>query len=320
MKKILITHPIHPQTIAELKLPNSSETYLYVPEIGANQIPDETNDPTLERLCNLLQDFQPDVLIVGSNAVPKRAIITWRQSVGNPKPLLIIRRGVDTRAIDVKTAQANQIQVTNLPGINSPYVAQHMLKYLELETAKPQSKIAVIGTGNIGKHIANSAINSQLQVYLLSPSLQDKQSRLDTLIARGINPDQVICAQSLTEAIEGANYVAIAIPWLNKQGVPNSNLIETEHIHSLAPQARIVSASVPGIFSPQALSLLDQLMQQQQIYLRIDTAKRRATEAQTLYPHLDIAHNQAFAAPECQRALDLAMLDKAKAFQQIYSC
>ncbi|ELR97086.1 phosphoglycerate dehydrogenase-like oxidoreductase [Gloeocapsa sp. PCC 73106] len=313
MKKILITHPIHPETVAELELP-SQETYLYAPAIGANQIPDEANDPTLEQLCELLQDFQPDVLIVGSNAVPKKAITTWRQSVDNSQPLLIIRRGVDTRAIDVKTAQEYQISVTNLPGINSPYVAQHMLRYLQLQNAKPQSKIAIIGTGNIGKNIAISAIASNLDVHLLSPSLQDQHKRYSTLNARGINPHQVNCAQSITEVMLGATYVAIAIPWLNQQGIPNANIINLEHINHLSTNARIASASVPGIFSPQALNLLERLMAQQQIYLRIDTAKRRAIEATANYPHLDIAHNQAFAAPECQRALDQAMLAKARSF------
>lgn len=320
MNKILITHPIHESTITELGLVNSVVTkvdnhiYLYLPEIGANQIPDEQNDPTITQLCQTLRDFQPHVLIVGSNAVPKRAMISWREAVGNQPKLLIIRRGVDTRAIDVVAAGTQNIQVTNLPGINSPYVAQHLLKYLQLDQAQEHSKIAIIGVGNIGKEIAIEAINYQLNVHLFSPSLQDVNKRLETLNKRGIDSTQVTCASSLTAAIQGAKYVAIAIPWLNESGIPNANLITAEHINSLAANAIIVSASVPGIFSPTALAAMANLAQQECLTLRIDTAKRHAESAKIKYPHLDIAHNQAFASPECQQALDKAMLAKARNF------
>ena len=320
MKKILITHPIHESTISELGLGETQITkvnntaYLYFPAIGALQSPEEEKDPTLTQLSQVLTEFQPDILIVGSNAVPKKAIIAWRESVGNQQRLLIIRRGVDTRAIDVATAAANQIEVTNLPGINSPYVAQHLLKYLQPEQAPLNSKIAIIGTGNIGKEIALASLKYPLNVHLLSPSLQDENKRLETLLNRGIDPEKVTCAPSLTAAIQEAKYIAIAIPWLNKANLPNADLITPEHIHSLAPHGTIVSASVPGIFSSAALELMDNLVQQQSLTVRIDTAKRHAEATQAKYPHLDIAHNQAFASAQCQRSLDLAMLAKARNF------
>ncbi len=320
MNKILITHPIAEKTIAELGLVNAGVTivnnhiYLYLPEIGANQIPDEANDPTLTQLCQTLKEFQPHVLIVGSNAVPKKAIISWRNAVGKQQKLLIIRRGVDTRAIDVKTAELYNVQVTNLPGINSPYVAQHLLKYLKLDQAQAGSKIGIIGVGNIGKEIALKAIDYQLDVHLFSPSLQNPSKRLETLNKRGIDPNRVTCASSITAAIQGAKYLAIAIPWLNESGIPNADLITQEHIYSLSPHAIIVSASVPGVFSPKALAQMDDLAQKQDLTVRIDTAKRHAESAKVKYPHLDIAYNQAFASAECQQALDKAMLAKARNF------
>lgn len=327
MSKILITHPIAAATIRELNLPVtrcstsklhesdfSGNQYLYVPEIGANQIANEAKDPTLKQLTNFLVQWKPDVLIVGSNAVPGESIFAWRQGVGNHPKLLIIRRGVDTRAIDLKTAAACQVQVTNLPGVNSPYVAQHMLQYLKLEKAKPNSKIAVIGTGNIGKVIARQAVKLYLDTHLYSPSLLDIGKREGILLERGINPQAVICAPNISDAMWQADYVAIAIPWLDSQGNPQKNIINVAEIENLKPNAIIVSASVPGIFAPGALNLMNKLVSQTLLTVRIDTAKRRALEAQQVYSELDIAYDQAFASPESQQALDQAMLQKARDF------
>ncbi|MGL5878669.1 MAG: hypothetical protein ACRC2V_12960, partial [Xenococcaceae cyanobacterium] len=50
--------------------------------------------------------------------------------------------------------------------------------------------------------------------------------------------------------------------------------------------------------------------------VRIDTSKRRADEVIQNYPCLDIAHDIAFAASECQQELDNAMLEKARKFVQ----
>lgn len=327
MKKIIISHPIAEATVEKLNLKSLEKKYsleeqkayyqeinnqaiLYVPDIGARQIPDEENDPSIKRLEDLLVSFKPDILIVGSNAVPSWVLTSWRQSVGEEKDLMVIRRGVDTRAIAVSTAEKLNIKVSNLPGINSPYVAQHMLKYLALEKAEPNnSKIAVIGVGNIGKVIVKKALEYNLKIYLFSPSLTDKSQRNSYLQARGINPDLVICTDSLTQAINDATHVAIAIPWLDRKGTSQADIITETEIKNLKLPSRIISASVPRIFSESALTLMNELAQQNKIFVRIDTAQRRAEEFKPLYPHLQFAHNEAFASPECQEALDIAMFD-----------
>ncbi|MGB6300647.1 MAG: NAD(P)-binding domain-containing protein [Rivularia sp. (in: cyanobacteria)] len=320
MKKILISHPIHQDTIIKLGLEekisilskNREEIFLYVPDIGYNKI--QNKDKNSDKLIYHLENFQPDILIVGSNDVPGIAITSWRKAVGKNKNLLIIRRGVDTRAIDIQTAREHNVLVTNLPGINSPYVAQHMIKYLNLKNANINSKIAIIGIGNIGKVIANQSIEDGLNVYLFSPSLQDRNKRLSILNIRGINPEKVICTLSIDEVIQDASYVAIAIPWLNNSGLNNAGIIEKKHIDSLGLNAKIVSASVPLIFSNQALTMMNNLAKEKKIFVRIDTSKNRADEVREKYIHLDIHHNQAFAASECQIALDEAILDKIRTF------
>ncbi|MGL5806516.1 MAG: hypothetical protein ACRC11_13940 [Xenococcaceae cyanobacterium] len=59
---------------------------------------------------------------------------------------------------------------------------------------------------------------------------------------------------------------------------------------------------------------MDGWVQQEKIFLRIDTSKRRAIELKNNYPDRDVAHDLAFAALECQQALDNAMLKKAQYF------
>lgn len=325
MKKVIITHPIASASIEKLNLKSIHEKYsledkkayyqeinnqaiLYVPDIGAKQIPDEENDPSIDRLGYLLTQFQPDILIVGSNAVPAWVLTSWREAVGNERELMVIRRGVDTRAIAVFTAEKLNIKVGNLPGINSPYVAQHMLKYLELDKAdKNKNKIAIIGVGNIGKVIVNESLKYNLNTHIFSPSLIDKNRQNFYLQERGINPAQVICEDSLAKVIHNATHVAIAIPWKDKDGKPQADLITAKEIETLTQPCKIVSASVPRIFSESALKLMDELSQKGKIFVRIDTAQRRAEEFKPLYPHLQFAHNEAFASPECQEALDLAM-------------
>ncbi|BAQ63032.1 hypothetical protein GM3708_3438 [Geminocystis sp. NIES-3708] len=329
MRKIIITHPIADATINQLNFKliedkfilsnekvfyqeNLEEIILYVPNIGLNQIPDEDNDPAIEKLNNYLIKFKPDILIVGSNAVPSRIIVNWRKAVGKDQKLMIIRRGVDTRSIDINMANKQNILVTNLPGINSPYVAQHMIEYLNLDQVKKSHKIAIIGIGNIGKEIINKCLKNNLKTYIFSPSLMDKKQQLFYLKIKGINPTQVICTTSISEVINNATHVAISVPWKDKHGKPQGGIITETDIKNLQLPAKIVSASVPRIFTPSALALMDKLAKTQEIFVRIDTAKRRAEEFIPQYPHLNFGYNQAFASVECQIALDNAMLLKAR--------
>jgi hypothetical protein len=336
MKKILISHPIYQGTIDNLGITkfgtqgtefasigpdifwgcNDEEEILYIPSIATNQVPDEHNDPTLIILRESLVIFQPDVLIVGNNTVPKEAIAAWRKAVEERKKLLIIRRGVDTRSIDKLAAKTYNVLVDNLPGINSPYVAQHMINYLQIERGQSNSKIAIIGAGNIGKNIAIKAIDSNLNVCLLSPSLQNQKTRLYTLKNRSIPSEKVICANSMEEVWEQADFVAIAIPWQDSLGKTHGEIIKPHHLKNLGKNARIVSASVPGIFSDSALDLMNKLVREQKIYVRIDTPKRHVERLKQKYPYIDAAHDRAFAAPECQQQLDRAMLTKARQFVQ----
>lgn len=347
MCKILVSHPIHSSIIKELHLEPIGNLYrekfkltdiihnifyqstdnreiLYIPGISIAQVPDEANDPTLIDLANSLAGFKPNVLIVGNNAVPGFALRAWREAIASERPLLVIRRGVDTRAIDKDAAQKYRVSVGNLPGINSPFVAQHMIEYLELEKAKVRDKIAVLGMGNIAQPIVHKAIEKNLNVQVISPSLQaaTKREQQLRLQERGIDCDRVTCAKSLEQAFIDASYVAVAVPWEHPKGGLNAGIIEVDLLKKLEKCARIVSASPPRVFSADALALMNEKMNSGAIYVRIDTAKRLAQEAKVKYPHLEIAYDRAFAAPECQRSLDRAWLKQAQQFchQTAISC
>jgi hypothetical protein len=330
MARILITHPMDRDTILKLGLDrkpfliqeevfygnNGNEEIIYIPNISLKQISDERYDPSLEILCQALTILRPNVLIVGNNAVPRMAIAAWRTVIGYEQKLLIIRRGVDTRAIDKVAAEKYRVGVDNLPGINSPYVASHMSGYLKLNEARSGCKLAVLGVGNIGKHIAIEGIKRGLEVHLFSPSLQDPYKRRLILWQRGIPKEKVICAESIDNLLADANHVAISLPWENRDRSTNADTINEHHIRSLAPNAKIASASVPKVFSQGAIALMNERVRLGKMLVRIDTSKRHADETKKNYPCLDLAHDVAFAISECQQELDNAMLEKARKFVQ----
>lgn len=338
MHRIFISHPIDPYTVDKLGLrkvdypvnekltgvdeptfyaSNSFEEYLYMPSIAEKQRPQEECDPTLEVLCQVLLTFQPDVLIVGNNAVPGKAIRPWRQAVGSSRDLLIIRRGVDKRAIDCKVAAEESVRVGNLPGINSPFVAKFQVEWLDLSENQANSKIAIIGVGNIGKNIALRAVDFGLDVHLFSPSLQDTAQRVRTLRERSIPPNLVTCATSLEAAFENAKYVAISVPWLDSYGNPHRDLLTRDYLESVQNNAKISSVSPPRMFSSQALDWMNQQVKQDKLAVRIDSAKRLVKEISSDYPYLELGHDVAFADSTCQQALDRAMLSQARAFAAV---
>ncbi len=338
MHKILISHSIDPYTIHDLGLrqidypanekftgvneqtfyaSNSFEELLYMPSIAAKQRPQEECDPTLEVLRRVLITFQPDVLIVGNNAVPGRAIRAWRQAVGPSRDLLIIRRGVDKRAIDCKVAAEESVRVGNLPGINSPFVAKFQVEWLKLSEDRANSKIAIIGVGNIGKNIALRALDFGLDVHLFSPSLQDIEKRDRTLRERSIPPDLVTCATSLEAAFENAKYIAISVPWLDSYGNPHRGLLTRDYVENVQNNAKISSVSPPRMFSDQALAWMNRQVKQGHLAVRIDSAKRLVKEISSDYSHLELGHDVAFADSACQQALDRAMLNQARDFAAV---
>ncbi len=144
--------------------------------------------------------------------------------------------------------------------------------------------------------------------------MQDPKGRDAILQARSLPPHRVTCAPSLDLVFQGAAYVAIAVPWINSQGKPNMGLFSQQQVESIKKKAKISSASPPLMFSKPALAWMNQQMKLGELYVRIDTPKRLVEAAKQDYPYLDLAHDVAFAARDCQQALDRAMLQQARDF------
>lgn len=333
--KLLVTHPLSPEGILGMSLKKSEgpawlqpligkfglteiyeghrdgRSFLYLPEISTRQKPDEALDPMLSLMEEVLSGYKPDVLVVGNNAVPAKAISSWRASIGEGPPLLVIRRGVDTRAINKLAAQENNVMVGNLPGVNSPYVAKTMIRHLNLEKAAPGDKIAVIGVGGIGKPIVDEAIAHRLRVVVYSPSLADAATRASSLRNKGLDPTRISVASSLDEALQGAKYLAISVPYESPGGTRQDGIFTLAAVQKMASQPTVVSCSIPNVLSPEALKHLDGLAAQGQAKVQIDTAKRHALELREHYPHIHADYDKAFADPACQRDLDRCFLGLA---------
>jgi predicted dinucleotide-binding enzyme len=332
--RMLITHPMSQQGLHELGLHEISPnrvgrvlgTYgitqvrygkrrgrevLYIPEISIRQVPDEAKDPMLTLLGSVLRNFQPNVLVVGNNAVPAATIESWREASGHHNALAVIRRGVDTRAIHKEAADRHRVTVANLPKINSPFVAAHMLRQLRLEHAPPGAAIAVVGTGEIGKPIIEEALRHGLNVRVYSPSLAHPATRAKAIADKGLDSKRVTIAHTLDQALHRAKYVAISVPYFGADGKRLDGMLGRAQIDRLAEDPVIVSASVPMIFSEDSLQTLNRLAKNGRARVRIDTAPRHADEVRATYPALEAASNQAFADPAAQLALDRGFVHRA---------
>ncbi|MBK16148.1 MAG: 3-phosphoglycerate dehydrogenase [Chloroflexi bacterium] len=130
-----------------------------------------------------------------------RASIKWdSHSIKKlPKLKMIATCGVGLDNIDLVAAKKSNILVSNLPGVNSKYVAEHVIglmfslaKRTAYQTTQIKSgnwntkpnyfisgkTIGLIGTGNIGSKIANLANNLGLNViaWTFNPSVEKAQS------------------------------------------------------------------------------------------------------------------------------------------------
>jgi hypothetical protein len=267
----------------------------------------------------------PLCLMVGSNPVMRADMAIWRAAINeagrnlgweSPEnlPLLIIRRGQEMGKIDPEAAREFGITVTNTPGINGPYVGRFMANKLEDANLPAGSKVAIIGAGDIGGRIAAKALELGLQPHIYSRSLASGQQteKLEQTRQRipGLEAlDKSHCALSISDAINGASFLAVAVPWLPDYPSPASNagLITTEHLQTLRHGSTILSCSNPRVFTEEALEWLNSPQTNHSIRTEIHTGTLYAVEHTPLYPNITFEYDHAFADRECQVALDIAV-------------
>lgn len=124
-----------------------------------------------------------------------RSSVTWRESAFAqlPKLRMIATCSVGTDAIDLDAAREREIVVSNQPGVNAPFVAEHMfgLMFAVAKQAADQTaalkrgewllptnvmlqgkRLGIVGTGAIGAEMARlgRAVGMQVVAWTFNPS------------------------------------------------------------------------------------------------------------------------------------------------------
>ena len=130
-----------------------------------------------------------------------RSAVTWRESdfAQLPKLRLIATCSVGTDAIDLEAARERGIVVSNQPGVNAPFVAEHMfgLMFAVAKQAAVQTsalkegrwllptnvmlqgkRLGIVGTGAIGAEMARlgQAVGMEVVAWTFNPSPQRAES------------------------------------------------------------------------------------------------------------------------------------------------
>jgi D-3-phosphoglycerate dehydrogenase len=152
-----------------------------------------------------------------------RSAVTWRESefAQLPKLGLIATCSVGTDAIDLEAARGRGIVVSNQPGVNAPFVAEHMFglmfavaKQSAVQTAALKQgkwllptnvmlqgkRLGIVGTGAIGAEMARlgRAIGMDVVAWTFNPSSER---------ARSLGVDYV----SLEELLESSDVVSLHV-------------------------------------------------------------------------------------------------------------
>jgi len=142
-----------------------------------------------------------------------RSAITWRESefAQLPQLRLIATCSVGTDAIDLDAARARGIVVSNQPGVNAPFVAEHMFglmfavaKQAAVQTAALKEgkwllptnlmlqgkRLGIVGAGAIGAEMARlgRAIGMQVVAWTFNPSPE----RAESLGVRFLSLDELL--------------------------------------------------------------------------------------------------------------------------------
>lgn len=199
-------------------------------------------DPSLkdESLLAAISSYQPEVLVIRSTQVHSNHI------VASSCLALIIRAGAGVNNIDMTTASAQGVFVSNCPGRNAIAVAElvigHLInldrrlsdnisdfrqgiwdkkKYAKAKGLYGQT-LAILGLGAIGKEVMTRAQSFGLKIKVWSvPFSQEEAENLG-----------VSFAKTAQEAVRGADIVTVHLPLVDEtRGLINSELIALMNEH-----------------------------------------------------------------------------------------
>lgn len=258
-----------------------------------------------------IKHHKPDIVLFGTIHFTKAMMRIWRKHQPD-QPLYIVRKGISLGRCDLAAAKEYAIEVFNLPGVNTIFVANFMKKFLFKENGLTD-RIAIIGTGTIGQKIIHEAVNHHMSIRVYSKTLKNDDDLKRKSWFSGLPNDYDIkVATTLEQAFSYGSKIAISVPYDNDtKGMINDNQIKMIPDHSL-----LVSVSEPKIFSDNALRAL---YKREDLTVVID---HLASEFKDIYKIMScdytlrknfIMVEEAAASSECQQAMSQAALEKCLA-------
>lgn len=173
-----------------------------------------------------------------------RSAVTWRESdfAQLPRLKMIATCSVGTDSIDLDAARARAIVVSNLPGVNAPFVAEHMIglmfavaKRAAEQTQALQSgqwnaslpnvmlqgkRLGIVGTGAIGAEMARlaKALGMEVVAWTFNPDSRRERElglryvSLDELLSTSAVVSLHVRLSEQTAGLIGAREIALMRP------------------------------------------------------------------------------------------------------------
>jgi len=294
--KIVSISPLQPDT---LRLYEGEIVYL--PQL-------DTENILFENWKELVDQYQPTTVIFYTARMDEEMLKYWREKMPEAE-LKIIRRGTSLARCAVKVADCLRIEVENTPGVNSPFVANYMSDFLFTKDMVA-TNCAIIGVGEIGRRVASRAVaDTSLNLKLFSRRLANSETRLNKLEELNLSIDRVSCPETLLETFKGSNFIAISLP-LSPE---TKNIITPEMIKAIPLNSKLVIVSPYGVFSEEALRALHARADIEVEIDNVATSFPRIKEiigSRELRPGFTLSPTKAVESPECQTAMDKAVMEK----------
>jgi hypothetical protein len=304
--RVLVAYPLSFTT-------GIGESFIYLPLLAQQDSSD---------LQKALAEVFPQVLVVGNNIVSSDTLTLWREFCPLPIKLFIIRKGTSLARIDCRTAEQLDIEVLNIKGVNSPFVALFALRCGGVMKDDGSiipgngARVGCFGSGGIGAYAARLLATHGYQVSVFSPSLcaealHSRSPFFSSVAAKkGLHFEGVTLCTSMSEATTAASVVVVAI---DADGIVHAEQrIGTEVIEKIPSGAVLVNVSESKVFSPDGLALLLARAGRGEINFFHDSVPADVSSVRS-----HVAHNSphitfsslATRDPACQKAMNDATLE-----------
>jgi D-3-phosphoglycerate dehydrogenase len=219
-----------------------------------------------------------------------RSAITWREPefARLPKLGLIATCSVGTDAIDLAAARARGIVVSNQPGVNAPFVAEHMFglmfavaKQSALQTAALKSgrwllptnamlqgkRLGIVGTGAIGAEMARlgRAVGMETVAWTFNPSPERAKSlgveflSLDELLESSDVVSLHVRLSPDSSGLIGEAQLARMKPTAILLNGARADVVDNAALVEALQSGRLFGAGI-DVFSPEPVSADDPLL------------------------------------------------------------